>query len=147
MNFNCSDDLKRLHAQFIRDIQEGKLAYHYVTSACEYNLSMKCACCGGWEFVHYHKVLQDAANQKLGCKIGDDHGNNAGGKPLTVGVCAEQHAANDVLKDISPYENIPIDITDFVFSPAIRLKGKQMKTSNLAPCINCETLFSKPNLQ
>lgn len=143
MNFNCSEDLKREHAQFVRDIQEGKLPYHYVTSACEYGADRMCGTNGGWEFVHYHKALTDAIDKKLGCKIGEAHGLNRGGGDLIVGRCAEQHAANDLLKKVTPNENNAFDVENLVFSPAIRIKSKQMKAGSLAPCINCEKIFTK----
>lgn len=145
MNFNCTDDLKIMHAQYIRKIQDEKLTYIYVTSACEYKTDRACGANGDWHFVHYHKALTDAMCAKLGCKIGDAHGMNRSGiRPLIVGRCAEQHAVNDLLQEVSPDENTAFDVTDLVFSPAIRLKGKQMQEEDvMEPCVNCNTLFTK----
>lgn len=143
MNFDCSDALKFAHAQFVRDIQEGKLTYHFVTSACEYGAHQACGASGGWNFVHYHKALKDTIAIKLNCKVGDEHGFRSDGKPLVVGVCAEQHAANDLLAVASPDENVAFNLADIIFSPAIRLKGKQMKVEAIDPCVNCTTIFSE----
>lgn len=143
MNFNCTKKLQELHAQYIRDMQEGKLTRAYVTSACEYGFHMACGASGGWQYQHYHKALTDAMNNKLACNLGAQCGISKSGRPLTVGVCAEQHAANDLLKLVSPDENISFDIEEIVFSPAIRLKGKQMKEGPMEPCTNCDTLFTK----
>lgn len=143
MNFDCSDALRMKHAQFVRDIQEGKLTYCYVTSACEYGAHLACGASGGWNFVHFHKALKDAIALKLNCSIGDEHGYKSNGQPLVVGVCAEQHAANDLLVEACPNEHEAFNVAEIIFSPAIRLKGKQMKVGVMEPCVNCNTIFSE----
>lgn len=85
MNFNCPDSLKAKHAQYVRDMQDGRLTYHYVTSACEYDVHQAIGASGGWQFIHYHKALSDSIETKLSCKIGQEHGFNSSGKPLIVG--------------------------------------------------------------
>ena len=142
MNFNCSDSLTAKPAQYVRDMQDGRLTYHYVTSACEYDVHQAIGASGGWQFIHYHKALSDSIETKLSCKIGQEHGFNSSGKPLIVGVCAEQHAASDLLAEASPDESQPFDVANIVFSPAIRLKGKQMRMEEMNPCVNCETIFT-----
>ena len=87
--------------------------------------------------------MTNAITDKLKCKVGDFRGQRNDGRPLTVGVCAEQHAANEVLKRVDPLEKCIVDVTDLVFAEAIRIKTKQGKPREVPPCDNCETLFSK----
>lgn len=137
MNFNCSKELLQKHAEYVQNLIDKK-DFPAMTSGCEYDISRECCKSANWVGVHYHQSLKDAVAGKLGLSIGDSNGYSANGRPLTIGTCAEQHAANAVLKSCTPDETIPFDVTNLLFSPAIRPKGKKVKD----PCGNCNTIFS-----
>lgn len=136
MNFNCSENLKLMHAQYVKSCLDGK-DYCASTSGCEYGDIRSCDKSRNWVGVHYHDLLREAVLQKLNSKIGEKHGQSASGSPLVIGCCAEQHAANKVLNQALNFNQIDFDVTTLVFTPAMRPKGKKF----MEPCVNCNTLF------
>lgn len=136
MNFNCSDELKRLHAQYVQSCIDAK-DYCGSTSGCELGEVRSCDKSRNWVGVHYHESLREAARQKLNADIGDKHGHSASGRDLTIGCCAEQHAANDVLNHAVDQTQTDFDVTALTFTPAMRPKSKKI----MEPCENCNTLF------
>lgn len=138
MNFNCSNELKSMHARYVNELLE-KREHPSATSGCEFFYIRKCDKSRNYRGVHYHPTLLTAMETNLGHTVGDSCGMTTRGRSLTVGVCAEQHAANDVLNGICPCCTIPITIENLVFSEAIRPKGKRI----IPPCCNCQTLFTE----
>lgn len=137
MKFNCSKELLQKHAEYVQDLIDKK-DFPAMTSGCEYEKSKECCKSANWVGVHYHQSLKDAVSSKLGLNIGAPNGYSANGRALTIGTCAEQHAANAVLKSITPDETLPFDVTYLLFSPAIRPKSKKV----IDACVNCNTIFS-----
>ena len=127
-----------MHARYVKELLEQRV-HPAATSGCEFFNIRKCDKSRNYKGVHYHPMLLTAMRTKLCHTIGDSHGVAARGHTLTVGVCAEQHAANEVLNNICPCCTAHIDVGSLVFSEAIRPKGKK----TILPCSNCQTLFSK----
>ena len=138
VNFNSSEKLNKAHALYVSNLIDRK-DFFSATAGCEVNGFMSCDKSRNWVGVHYHKDLKDAINTKLGRNIGEYKGVSAAGCALTIGVCAEQHAANNVLKDAFPNENTNYDVAKLTFTKAVRPKGKKV----IEPCVNCNTIFSK----
>lgn len=138
MNFNSSAKLNKAHALYVSDLIERK-EFVSATAGCELNGFISCDKSRNWVGVHYHIDLVNAINNKLKHKIGEHCDVSASGHSLTIGVCAEQHAANNVLKDAFPYENTNYDVAKLTFTKAVRPKGKKV----IEPCVNCNTIFSK----
>ena len=136
MNFNCSDELKQLHAQYVQSCIDAK-DYCGSTSGCESGEVRSCDKSRNWVGVHYHDTLREAARHKLNADIGDKHGQSVSGRDLTIGCCAEQHAANNVLNHAVDQTQTDFDVTSLTFTPAMRPKGKKF----MDPCENCNTLF------
>lgn len=138
MNFNSSAKLNKAHALYVSNLIDRK-EFVSATAGCELNGFISCDKSRNWVGVHYHTNLKEAIKVKLGRKIGEHNGMSASGHSLTIGVCAEQHAANNVLKDAFPNEDINYDVANLTFTKAVRPKGKKV----IEPCVNCNTIFSK----
>ncbi len=138
VNFNSSEKLNKAHALYVSNLIDRK-EFVSATAGCELNGFISCDKSRNWVGVHYHTNLKEAIKVKLGRKIGEHNGMSASGHSLTIGVCAEQHAANNVLKDAFPNENTNYDVAKLTFTKAVRPKGKKV----IEPCVNCNTIFSK----
>ena len=142
MNFNCSDELKASHALYVADLINKKDPAA-AASGCELGDVRECAKSRCWNGVHYHPIIEHAFERRLQAHVGDQRGVSSTGKLLTVGVCAEQQAANKVLKNSYPEdkeENVYCynsDISRLKFTEAIRPKSKK----TIPPCENCQLLF------
>ena len=79
--------------------------------------------------------LRSAFVSKLGGNVGEESLITGCGYP--IGNCAEQHAANRVLKDLEG-NRINRDVSDLSFTKAVRPRTMQ----KIDYCLNCETLFS-----
>lgn len=137
MNFNCSEELKQLHAHYVNELWAQK-KYVSATVGCEYGTVRACDKSGNYVGVHYNATLLYSMRTKLGGIVGDKRGTNVKGNPLTIGVCAEQHAANEVLNSLCSNCTSAFEVEKLVFTKAMRPKGKKI----IPPCLNCQTLFT-----
>jgi hypothetical protein len=106
------------------------LRWPAVACGCEYNGIRKCDHSRGYIRVKYADQI------KSRILLLGNIGTEING--CCLGCCAEQHAANDVVKCDNTKHNDPKIIDKLVFTKAIRPRTRQ----EVKPCMNCKMIFN-----
>ena len=126
---------KRIHEHTKAVYERKKKDEWYIVAACSASLndsSYELGVNGAAKESDYDPRLVARVKTRFG---GKTIGEKTGLVPWEIGRCAEQHAANEVLK-----KSRTALIDDFQFSDAVYAKCPTMKKES---CLNCKSIFDQ----